>query len=329
MTSLQVSKVNPLEVVGRVHSVETFGTVDGPGTRLVVFFQGCPMRCKYCHNPDTWAFAIRSRIAAEMSTTRATDALIDGAADMGTVNHGIADGSHASGATGATFATAAEHAVASANSEHTSEQPGSDMSVKEILTLFDRNRPFYRHGGITITGGEPMAQPVFAAALFKAAHQDPKGRIHTCLDTSAATFTKARAERFSDLLDETDMVLLDIKCSSPEIHKSLTGLPQNHALEFGDELSRRKIPTLIRHVVVPGITDSVEELEGVGRIIGNWDNVVGLDLLPYHTMGIAKYNELGVPYPLEGVEPMDAKKIPELRRIVLIARALRRKERGL
>lgn len=257
------------QVVGRVHSIESFGTVDGPGTRLVVFCQGCPMRCLYCHNPDTWEFAAK-------------------------------DGSG----------------------------PGTSMSVGEILEQFERNRPFYRKGGITVTGGEPMAQPDFVAALFKAAHEAPTGRIHTCLDTSGATFSAARAERFSALLDECDLVLLDIKTADAAEHERLCGLPATHARELGDELARRKIPVLIRHVVVPGITDSEEEVAEVGRIIGDWDNVVGLDLLPYHTMGRSKYENLGIDYPLEGVPAMDRTRARELRRVALVARARRRAERG-
>lgn len=258
-----------LQVVGRVHSIESFGTVDGPGTRLVVFCQGCPMRCLYCHNPDTWEFA-------------------------------RADG------TG----------------------PGTAVSVAEVLERFERNRPFYRKGGITATGGEPMAQPDFVAALFRAAHAAPAGRIHTCLDTSGATFSAAHAERFSALLDATDMVLLDIKTSDATEHERLCGMPAAHALELGDELARRRIPTLIRHVVVPGITDSEEEVAGVGRIIGDWDNVVGLDLLPYHTMGRSKYQSLGIDYPLEGVEAMSPARAKELRQVALLDRARRRAERG-
>ena len=250
-------------VVGRVHSLETFGTVDGPGTRFVVFCQGCPMRCQYCHNPDTWEFG-----------------------------------------------------------------KGEERSVAELLEMFERNRPFYRRGGITVTGGEPMAQPGFVAALFRAAHAAPAGRIHTCLDTSGATFSADHAARFSELLDETDLVLLDIKTSDPALHESLCGLPARHALELGDELARRRIPTLIRHVVVPGLTDSEEEVAGVGRIIGDWDNVVGLDLLPYHTMGTVKYERLGIPYPLEGVSAMEPTRAKELREVALRARAARRAERS-
>lgn len=259
-----------LEVVGRVHSVETFGTVDGPGTRLVVFCQGCPMRCLYCHNPDTWEF-------------------------------GRTDGSG----------------------------PGTDVTVAEVLEKFERNRPFYRRGGITVTGGEPMAQPDFVAALFRSAHAAPAGRIHTCLDTSGATFSAAGSGRFSPLLDECDLVLLDIKTAEASEHERLCGLPASHALELGDELARRGVPTLIRHVVVPGITDSDEEAAEVGRIIGGWDNVVGLDFLPYHTLGKPKYDKLGIAYPLEGVKAMDPKRAKELRRVALVARAQRRAERGV
>lgn len=257
-----------LEVTGRIHSVETFGTVDGPGTRLVVFCQGCPMRCQYCHNPDTWEFA-------------ASDAPIGDEADA---------------------------------------KPGTRISVEEVLATFERNRPFYRHGGITATGGEPLAQPAFIAALFAAAHNAPAGRIHTCLDTSGITFDPAHPEAVGAVLDHTDMVLLDIKHSAPVGHKELTGHEQARPLAFGNELARRHIPVVIRHVVVPGITDSDEELAGVGRIIARWPNVVGLDVLPYHTMGEKKYQELGIAYPLKGVPAMDAKRVPELRTKIMAAR---------
>ena len=258
-----------LATIGRIHSIETFGTVDGPGTRLVVFCQGCPMRCLYCHNPDTWEIAAPN-----------------------------APGGDEVGAC-----------------------PGTRISVAEVLETFERNRPFYRHGGITATGGEPLAQPAFIAALFSAAHAAPAGRIHTCLDTSGITFDPAHPDNVGAVLDNTDMVLLDIKHSDPAGHKKLTSHEQARPLAFGDELARRRIPVVIRHVVVPGITDTDEELAGVGRIIARWSNVVGLDVLPYHTMGEKKYQELGIEYPLEGLPAMDAKRVPELRAKIMAARA--------
>lgn len=250
-------------VTGRAHSVETMGTVDGPGTRLVVFCQGCPMRCAYCHNPDSW-----------------------------------------------------------------DPTAGAPMTAGEVLDLFERNRPFYRRGGITLTGGEPLLQPEFAAAVFELAHRDPAGRVHTCLDTSGIVFDPDRPERTDPVLDHCDLVLLDVKHAFEEGHRALTGRSARNPRALGDELARRGIPTVIRHVVVPGITDGPEELEALGRLIARWDNVVGLDLLPYHTMGVAKYRALGVDYPLDGVEAMDKGRIPQLRRTVLAARAAARKERS-
>lgn len=241
---------------GQVHSLETMGTVDGPGTRLVVFTQGCPMRCAYCHNPDSW-------------------------------------------------------------------KPGAGTSktVGEILDLFERNRPFYRKGGITVSGGEPLLQPQFVGALFSAAHRAEKGRIHTALDTSGSAYDPAHPERFDQVLRESDLVLLDIKHAQDKGHRELTGMGAERPRALADELSRRRIPMVIRHVVVPGITDDPEELRALGRLIARWDNVVGLDLLPYHTMGVPKYEALDLDYPLEGTPAMDKNRIPQLRQIVLQARA--------
>ena len=206
---------------------------------------------------------------------------------------------------------------------------GTDMTVAEVLEAFERNRPFYTKGGITVTGGEPMAQPDFVADLFAAAHAQPRGRIHTCLDTSGATYSPKNAARFDALLSETDMVLLDIKTAYVDDHQELCGLDASHARDLGDELNRRHIPTLIRHVVVPGWTDTEEEVTALGRLIGDWDNIVGLDLLPYHTMGTTKYENLGMEYPLKGVPAMSPAKAKQLRQVTLRARAARRAERGL
>lgn len=240
--------------VGRVHSLESMGTVDGPGIRFVVFCQGCPMRCAYCHNPDTWE-----------------------------VN------------------------------------AGDQVTVEQIMHAFESNRAFYRNGGITVTGGEPLLQPEFVADLFSAAHAAPAGRVHTCLDSCGYAFTPDRPEKFDRLLAETDLVLLDIKHVDPEGHKRLTGRSPERILAFGDELARRGIKVVIRHVVVPGITDTVEECEKLGRLIAPWRNVVGLEMLPYHTLGVVKYEKLGIPYPLDGVPQMDKARIPELRAAVLRA----------
>lgn len=239
---------------GRIHSVETMGTVDGPGIRFVVFMQGCPLRCLYCHNPDTW--------------------------DAGT-------------------------------------SAGTEVTVEQLVEEFESNRQFYKNGGITVSGGEPLLQPEFLADLFAAMHARPEGRVHTCLDSCGYAFDPVHPERTARVLDECDLVLLDIKHADPAGHRALTGRDPARILAFGDELARRKIPVVIRHVVVPGYTDTPEECEALGCLIAPWQNVVGLEMLPYHTLGVVKYEKLGLTYPLDGVPEMDKACIPELRAAVM------------
>ena len=234
---------------GRIHSTESFGTVDGPGVRFVVFFQGCPMRCLYCHNPDTWM-----------------------------------------------------------------PQGGTEMTAEELLEEYRRNRAFYRTGGITATGGEPLMQLPFLTEFFRKAKEDG---IHTCLDTSGIMYRKSRDAQFQELFHNLDLVLLDFKHSSEEGHEKLTGQKQSPVLEFADALEKTGIPMIVRHVIVPGITDGREHLRNLGHLIGRYRNLKGLEVLPYHTMGKVKYEKLGIPYPLENTENMDAVKAKEARVIIL------------
>ena len=219
------------QLKGYIHSIESFGTVDGPGVRFVIFFQGCPMRCQYCHNPDTWALA-----------------------------------------------------------------QGMEMTVEEILERYERNKGFYRKGGITATGGEALLQLPFLIDLFEEAK---KRGIHTCLDTSGIVYRREREEEFERLFRVTDLVLLDIKHSMPEGHLKLTGQRQDAVIAFARALERAGVVMIIRHVIVPGITDSKQELEALGELIGGFKNLIGLEVLPYHTRGRGKYEKLGIEYPLE------------------------------
>ena len=237
---------------GFIHSTESFGTVDGPGVRFVVFLQGCPMRCKYCHNPDTW----------KMNT-------------------------------------------------------GSLRSAQSLIAEYERNAAFYTKGGITVTGGEALMQIDFLLELFTLAKQ--KG-IHTCLDTSGVTYRPGKSS-YNDKLDAlmavTDLVMLDIKHIDPEGHKDLTGHGNENILAFARYLEEKEIPVWIRHVVVPGITDDPKLLLRLGRFLGTLTNIQALDVLPYHIMGVSKYQELGIPYPLEGVEPATRQQAMEAKKIIL------------
>ena len=241
-------------MLGFIHSTESFGTVDGPGVRFVVFLQGCPMRCQYCHNPDTW----------QMNT-------------------------------------------------------GSVRSTESLLREYERNAAFYSKGGITVTGGEALMQIDFLLELFRLAKE--KG-IHTCLDTSGITYhpdNTAHLEKLDRLMELTDLVLLDIKHIDPPAHKALTGHDNGRILAFARYLADKKVPVWIRHVVVPGITDDPAALARLGTFISTLPNVQALDVLPYHVLGVSKYEELGIPYPLAGVEPATQAQAREAKKIILEA----------
>lgn len=235
-------------MLGRIHSVETFGTVDGPGVRFVVFFQGCPMRCLYCHNPDTWDPA-----------------------------------------------------------------GGSTADSGELIGQIERNRPFYRTGGITATGGEPMLQMEFLTDLFERAKA---AGIHTALDTSGICYSPARQGEIDRLLSVTDLVLLDVKQTDPDAHKRLTGREIAPVLTFGDALAAAGTPVWIRRVVVPGYTDGPDELRALGRWMAAHPNIERLEVLPYHLLGKSKYQRLGIPYPLEGVPAFDKEEVPRIEAII-------------
>ena len=225
---------------GYVHSIETFGSVDGPGIRYVVFMQGCPMRCLYCHNPDTWAIG-----------------------------------------------------------------KGREVEAEELISEYEKNKMFYRGGGITVTGGEPLLQVDFLIELFSLAKE--KG-IHTCIDTSGITYTGAFTEyqaKLDRLLEYVDLVMLDIKHIDPIRHRELTSKDNGGILAFAKYLEQKRVPVWIRHVIVKGYTDDSESLLSLGRFIGALSNVKALDVLPYHAMGEAKYRELGMEYPLGGMQALD------------------------
>ena len=239
---------------GFIHSTESFGTVDGPGVRFVIFLQGCPMRCQYCHNPDTWKM-----------------------------------------------------------------QSGSVRSPQSLIQEYERNAPFYAKGGITVTGGEALMQIDFLLELFRLAKQK---NIHTCLDTSGITYRPGESnynQKLDQLMEVTDLVMLDLKHIDPDGHKALTGHDNAGILAFAKYLEAKNVPVWIRHVVVPGITDDPKQLARLGAFIGTLSNVKALDVLPYHIMGVSKYKQLDIPYPLEGVEPATQEQAKKAKQIILTA----------
>lgn len=224
---------------GRIHSIETYGTVDGPGIRYILFMQGCLLRCQFCHNPDTWK--------------------------MG---------------------------------------DGQIMTVEEVVTDIKEYLPFFQssNGGVTISGGEPLLHTKFLVELFK---ELKKLGVHTAIDTSAGCFSRSPSfmESLDELLSLTDLVLLDLKQIDTVKHKKLTGKPNEHILDFANYLAQKEVPVWIRHVLIPGITDIDEDLHKLAEFIHTLPNVEKVEVLPYHELGVYKYDALGIEYPLKHVKP--------------------------
>jgi pyruvate formate lyase activating enzyme len=204
---------------------------------------------------------------------------------------------------------------------------GTEMEASEIIEQYERNKGFYKGGGITVTGGEPLMQVDFLIELFTLAKE--KG-IHTCIDTSGIAFkpdNKAFVEKLDKLMPLTDLVMLDIKHIDPEKHKELTSQPNDGILAFAAYLDEKGIDMWIRHVVVPGITDDDKYLFELGYFIGQFSNLKALDVLPYHTMGTVKYEKLGMEYKLKDVPAMDKKKVIEKKQVILDGIKKRRAEK--
>lgn len=239
------------ELKGYIHSLESFGSVDGPGVRYVIFLSGCAMRCQFCHNPDTWNM-----------------------------------------------------------------QTGTPYTADELLKQAKKYRAYWgSKGGITVSGGEPLLQIDFLTELFRKAKAEG---IHTTLDTSGNPFTKEEPffGKFQELMKYTDLVMLDIKHIDDEQHQVLTGCTNRNILDLAECLSEIQKPAWIRHVLVPGRSDDDEFLVKLDSFIQTLNNVEKVEVLPYHTLGTFKWKELGMEYPLEGVEPPTKERVENAERLL-------------
>jgi pyruvate formate lyase activating enzyme len=220
---------------GIVHSFESFGLVDGPGVRSIIFLQGCALRCQFCHNPETWA------------------------------------------------------------------STGEEWSAEDLAKKAMRYKTYWKkNGGVTVSGGEPLLQIDFVTELFKIFK---KNNIHTAIDTSGQPFSDDEAwmEKFSALMEVTDLVILDLKEMDEEKHIKLTGKTNKNILKMAQWLSDHGKKMWIRHVLVPTLTDDEDGLKELGNFIASLKTVEKAEVLPYHTLGVFKWANLGIEYPLEGV----------------------------
>ncbi|MBS6365162.1 MAG: pyruvate formate lyase-activating protein [Actinomycetaceae bacterium] len=229
--------------LGSIHSWELVTAVDGPGTRMTIFLNGCPLRCLYCHNPDTLNM-----------------------------------------------------------------RDGQPIESDELLRRIKRYRRIFRTtgGGITLSGGEALMQPAFTARILRGAREMG---IHTALDTSG--FLGAMAT--DEMIEDTNLVLLDVKSGDPNTYRKVTGRDLQPTISFGDRLAQHGTEVWVRFVLVPGLTDDPDNIDRVGRIVEKWPNVSRLEVLPFHQMAIDKWKNLGMTYTLEDVKPPSVEHVDKVR----------------
>ena len=234
-----------IHITGYIHSFESLGAVDGPGIRFVIFMQGCPLRCAYCHNPDTWNL-----------------------------------------------------------------RTGTQYTIEQVAGKVLRYRPYFgKSGGVTLSGGEALSQPEFAAALFKRLRA---ADIHTTLDTSGI----CDLQKAKPVLEYTDLVMCDIKFSSEEMYKNHSGGSLAAVRRFLSLTADFGIPLWVRHVVVPGLTDGEQNIQEIIRIACEYPNLKKIELLPFKKLCTSKYEELKMDFPLRDTEECSQEKIEELSELI-------------
>ncbi len=239
--------MNSCRLTGHIHSLETLGAADGPGLRLVIFMQGCPLRCRYCHNPDTWAM-----------------------------------------------------------------NGGQKTSVSELVQKARRFQPYFgQSGGVTLSGGEPLMQAAFTAELLFSLKE---AGFSTALDTCGWWPPAKDPEILSRILEQTDLAILDVKNPEPEKFQWLTGKNIEPLHHFLDACAAARTRLWIRQVIVPGWNDQTGDIEKLAGFLAGWPDLQlkKIELLPYHTLGLAKWQKLGQPYPLAGTKPLDPKVLQDL-----------------
>lgn len=227
-------------MTGRIHSIQSMGTVDGPGVRAVVFMSGCPLRCIYCHNPDTWDF-----------------------------------------------------------------HSGKEYTVNDLAAKILRYKPYIKDGGVTFSGGEPCMQ---ADYLYEVAAILKENGLHITIDTSGVVLN----DSVKKLLEVVDLVLLDIKMTTENEYIRYTRQSLKSAISFLDELENMHKDTWIRHVVVPGINDSIDDIKKLGQLLTGYSCIKKIELLPFKKLCLEKYKQLNIPFQLENTPQMSEERLNKL-----------------
>lgn len=252
---------------GVVYDIRSFSVHDGPGIRSTIFLKGCPLRCSWCHNPESQAFGQESWQVIQRTGSYTTKA---------------------------------------------DEPLGVEMSVEEVVEQVAADRPFFEEsgGGVTLSGGEPLSQPLFCAALLRQFRQQG---IHTALDTSGY----APAQVLDSVIPFTDLFLFDLKLIDPGQHMKHAGVSNQIILENFARAYASGVPLIVRIPLVEDVTDTIENLNALRQFLAAFPGIGRIDLLPYHCIARHKYQNLGRPDPLEGKDNYPRQKALQIQQMFL------------
>lgn len=274
---------------GLVFDIQRFSLNDGPGIRTTVFLKGCLLHCDWCHNPESQSFRPQLMFNSDkcMDCFECVKACPNGV-------HQSVHGKHViqfeqCNLTGECVEACPQQAL---------KISGEQKNVEEIMRIVLKDKEYYLNtgGGLTISGGEPMAQFEFTKALLTAAKREG---LHTSLDTCGIAST----EKFKELIPLTDLFLYDYKLTDDSEHKRFTGAGNRQVLENLDFLMKSGAGVILRCPIIPGINDNEEHLEGIAELVRKYPGLKSVEILPYHTMGRSKFNAAGMDYKLRLLQP--------------------------
>jgi pyruvate formate lyase activating enzyme len=289
------------DLTGLVFDVQKFAIHDGGGIRTLVFLKGCPLKCKWCSNPES--LAAKPEIIF-MANNCIACGKCQGACTSGAIRH--AEASNAGLIIDRNLCTlcgrCAKFCYAGAINII-----GRYLSVPELMAIIERDRKFYHqsNGGVTFSGGEPTAQPEFLNAALE---ESRRRGIHTAIETSSFV----PWETFAPILENVDLVLTDIKHMDDSEHKRLTGVSNQLILGNLLRISSLGVPIRIRLPLIPGINDSAQNLQETADFVHQLNTLQTFDILPYHRLGEMKWRQLEMEYEVSDLTPHTELEIEEI-----------------